>query len=43
VLEYVNGDEDLLLAFANYAEVDPAHVVAAEQVLAETGENEADG
>ena len=43
VLEYVNGDEDLLVAFANYAEVDPAHVVAAEQVLAETGENEPDG
>ena len=43
VLEYVNGDEDLLVAFANYAEVDPAHVVAAEQVLAETDENEAEG
>ena len=43
VLEYINGDEALLLSFANYAEVDPAHVVAAEQVLAETGENDADG
>jgi hypothetical protein len=40
VLDYVTGDEELLVAFATHAEVDPATIAIARRVLAEAeGEN----
>jgi hypothetical protein len=35
VLDYVTGDEELLVAFAGHAEVDPATIAIARQALAE--------
>ena len=37
VLDYVTGDEDLLVEFAGHAGVDPPTVVTAQRVLAEAG------
>jgi len=37
VLEYVAGDEELLVAFAGHAEVDPATILTAQRALAEAG------
>jgi hypothetical protein len=40
VLDYVTGDEELLVAFAGHAEVDPATIAIARRALAEAeGEN----
>jgi hypothetical protein len=38
VLEYVAGNEDLLVAFASHAGVDPATIVTAQRALAEAGD-----
>jgi hypothetical protein len=35
VLDYVTGDEELLVAFAGHADVDPATIAIARQALAE--------
>lgn len=37
VLEYVSGDEELLVAFASHAGVDPTTVAIARRALAEAG------
>ena len=42
VLDYVTGDEELLVAFAGHAGVDPATIAIAQRALSEIGENEAD-
>jgi hypothetical protein len=39
VLDYVIGDEELLIAFAGHAEVDPSTVTVARRALAESGED----
>jgi hypothetical protein len=39
VLDYVSGDEDLLVAFAGYSGVDPSTVAVARRALAEAGED----
>lgn len=40
VLDYVTGDEELLVAFAGHAEVDPETIAIARRALAEAeGEN----
>lgn len=39
VLDYVSGDEELLIAFASHAEVDPTAIGVARQALAEAGED----
>jgi len=38
VLDYVNGDEELLVAFADRAAVDADTIAIAQRVLAEAGE-----
>ena len=42
VLDYVTGDEALLVAFAGHAGVDPATIAIAQRALSEIGESEAD-
>ena len=42
ILDYVTGDQDLLVAFAGHAGVDPATIVIAQQALAQAG-GEQDG
>lgn len=37
VLDYVRGDENLLVAFAGHAGVDPGTIAVARRALAETG------
>lgn len=37
VLEYVAGNEELLVAFAGHARVDPGTIATAQQALAEAG------
>ncbi len=37
VLDYVTGDEALLVAFASHAEVDPTTVAVAQRALTEAG------
>jgi hypothetical protein len=37
VLDYVSGDEDLLVAFAGHARIDPGALEVARQALAEAG------
>jgi hypothetical protein len=41
VLDYLAGDEALLIAFANQAGVEPTNVVVAQQALAAAGEPDA--
>ena len=40
VLDYVSGDEQLLVAFAGHAGVDPATIAIARRALAELGEDD---
>jgi hypothetical protein len=37
VLDYVSGDEELLIAFAKHAGVDPTSIAIAQQVLSQAG------
>lgn len=39
VLDYVTGDEELLVEFAGHAGVDPATIAVAQRALAEAEEN----
>jgi hypothetical protein len=39
VLEYLSGNEDLLVEFARHAGVDPATIASAQRVLAEAGDD----